>query len=73
MPLGGDAGAALLSPSGRSAAPAAAAAASRPGYGYDGEDRTAYQIRGTFIDEINDRDVLCGRGGRSNHWPGNKR
>lgn len=38
-----------------------------------GEDKTAYQVRGTFVGEITELDVLCGRGGRSNHWPGNKR
>jgi hypothetical protein len=44
-----------------------------PGGGAAGDDKTAYQVRGTFINEITELDVLCGRGGRSNHWPGNKR
>ena len=29
--------------------------------------------RKVYIDTIRDADVLCGRGGRSNHHPGNKR
>lgn len=29
--------------------------------------------RRMYIDEIRDTDVLCGRGGRTNHNPGNKR
>lgn len=58
---------------------AAAAAASpsslhaKPSPSSGGGDRTAYEARGTFIDEITELDILCGRGGRSNHWPGNKR
>jgi hypothetical protein len=55
--------------------PAMAAAATRsvPGEEGDEEDKPAYEVRGTFVDEITELDVLCGRGGRSNHWPGNKR
>ena len=51
------------------ASPGGGGAASAAG----GDDKTAYQVRGTFITEITELDVLCGRGGRSNHWPGNKR
>ena len=31
------------------------------------------QQRKVYVDTIRDTDVLCGRGGRSNHHPGNKR
>jgi len=37
------------------------------------EEKTAHDARSTYVDEVTDLDVLCGRGGRSNHWPGNKR
>mmetsp|Transcript_14458 Transcript_14458/g.27536 ORF Transcript_14458/g.27536 Transcript_14458/m.27536 type:complete len:257 (-) Transcript_14458:69-839(-) len=34
---------------------------------------SSQQQRKIYIDTIRDTDVLCGRGGRSNHHPGNKR
>lgn len=37
------------------------------------QEETSASRQRVYVDTIRDTDVLCGRGGRSNHHPGNKR
>eukprot|EP00538_Stauroneis_constricta_P002479 CAMPEP_0119546038 /NCGR_PEP_ID=MMETSP1352-20130426/613_1 /TAXON_ID=265584 /ORGANISM="Stauroneis constricta, Strain CCMP1120" /LENGTH=496 /DNA_ID=CAMNT_0007590691 /DNA_START=99 /DNA_END=1589 /DNA_ORIENTATION=+ len=60
----------------QSAAATAAAARARgltPSGAKKGSDSTHPVDCDYFIDSIREQDVLCGRGGRSNHHPGNKK
>jgi hypothetical protein len=53
--------------------PSAAIASSNPQKSSDPPSLAKFENNRYYVDRIRDLDILCGRGGKSNHHPGNKK